>query len=442
MIPDRRHPEGTRRPAGGARVVSFLLVAALSASALSAGSRSDDVEALLARLREESCLPEGIERELVALGPEALPQLFGALVDRGDAVEPSEVRAREVRVLQGAITRLPRKDVRRFIAVSPATRERGQARVTAIRVLGRVGRGEDVPLLMELAAPASDQEPLDPAAASALADATRQILDCDLDGLFELEHAYPYAHPRLKLGIVEAIGEAGREESLRALGRLLGVTEEADAFVLREIERLALALPLSRDEELLRAARRYLAAADPRLVAQACRLARILRDEEAVEELIGLVESPEPEVRKTALAALGELTGQNIGPNKEQWSRWYGWELAWWLGRSDESLEALRSRERAEVAAAVQQLSRRWLFRDELVEPIAELLQGRDVTTVRLAVAALAGFGTELAADELLGVMDHPDQAIREAACQGLRRITGWNLACDAHLWRSALADS
>jgi HEAT repeat protein len=165
-----------------------------------------------------------------------------------------------------------------------------------------------------------------------------------------------------------------------------------------------------------------------------------LHDELSALPLIEALQTDHPGERRTAFAALRQLSGCELPDRSESWRAWFRAEHAWWRGEAEATLERLRSEDDAEVVAAVRSLGERSLRRDELSLHLMPLLRTHPSPTVRRQVTlALARLGDPVALRALVMALEDPEEDVRNGAHVGLSSISGLSLPATSQAWTAAL---
>ncbi len=390
-----------------------------------------------------------LERDLAALGPNALAELFEAL-DHGYVLfrtterEPARLvlEPPHVAALHGAAEHVPLAQVRAFVselataAVAPRTRR------TAIEVLALRADESDVALLARLAAPGEGEERNAREVERATRDAFERALDAVLarstQALWFLRDELQRAHPALYYPMVSAAGRTESPTALVVLGGLLERVDGLDALLLIEIARLGDVTPHPADEYVVSCVRRYLGHTDRALVQAAAGALGALEDYASLGELIDLVEADDRNLRRAALRAVQEITGLKKRVGASAWRAWHERELAWRREEAPRLYADLAGRDPAAASAAILALARRRTFRHEHAAHLARALDRPETDLIVQACAALASLGSQGVVKDLLPRLEHRHPAVEQAAWTALREITGLDLPPDSVLWAEA----
>jgi len=354
--------------------------------------------------------------QLARLGLEALAPIFAQL--QSDEAQGGVRRA----ALLGAVGQLPRDAVLAFLGglVGPSTSEPG--RIAALDLLARLGSRSELRLAIELAAPVGEEGPIAPSRRQALQDALVGIRSRDPGAGRELVAYFPRVDASIQAAIAEAIGAGRGQDAVSLLAELLGRGGPgADALLLSTLGSTAGSL-LEPDLLVFDRVRGYLGHPDKNLAVLACTATRHLVDDGAVPDLIVLLCEENPSVRRSAHAALTELTGLNLKPVAEDWTRWLDESLAWWDERADACRVALVSGTPAEAAAALHEVARQRLFLHDVVRLIALALQRGEDDLLQAGCRALRSLPSSAARAALLSLSKLPDSEVVSSARTALAR--------------------
>ncbi len=401
-----------------------------------------EVGSTLARVEHWSDVARSRE-ELLRLGPSAIPELFGCLVAgevRRPAGEGLPLDQPRRAALIATIGSFPRPDVIGFLAKIARDSSSDREREEALQLLSRLGTRSDLKLALELGTPDDAESPISPELRQAFERSIAGIASRDPAALRALAAFIPRAHPSLQgsIALVLADGDAG--EALSGLASALGSTSPAaDALLLLEIGELGKRLTGTADLAALAQVRGYLGHPDAKLAVLACLALEKLGDDEAVPDLIALLDHRDPNVQREAHRALAQLTGLGLGAGSEDWLERLDAELAWWEERAENCRSALSSGSASEVAVAIQEICRHRLFPSRASELLTLGLERQETELVQLACRCLGSLRSRSAIPALLGALAHADPAVVETAGRALKKITGLSLPPLERAWRARL---
>jgi len=406
------------------QVTLVLLALAVPATAPGGGAAEILIEAAERRDREV----DRVAAELGALPPDSVPQLFEILV-RGEipnvAAKPAVIELDPVlrtAVLESFGLRSP-KSVRQFLAeLAPVTPE---ARRSALAVLAEMARADDVDLILHIASPESLEAPVTREVRDLVTAAFARALERDPRAVWDLHSAYADAHPGLVACIPSALGLAHPPEGLQVLTDLLGQVPEMDPIVLAQIGNFAESVDGEIDPMVTGRVRDHLSNRDPNIVRGAALATLKLDDTLAAPELVRLLRDPDANVRASAELALERISGRDMRGDAQRWEAWYAAELTWRNERGPVCLERLRTRDRAYVAAALNEVAAHRLFRHEFEKAVVATLAWKDPGIVGLACGVIGKLGARRATPELRALSEGSDPAVSGAAEGALRAVLG-----------------
>ena len=375
-----------------------------------------EIETALGRLETWSDVA-ACRDELVGLGPTALEEIFAAL---GPASEVSVSDPIQRAALEGVFASYPRQAV---VSVLVRVRNRAEPeRLLALHVLARVGNHDDVGLALELALGEERDQPVLPGLRSALEEALLAFHERDPATTRALMSRFEHAPPALQATLVKVI--ARNEDGLTILAGLLGTSPASDGVLLLEMSRLA-STPGEPKPPALERVRGYLGHPNGAYAILAVVILEKLSDQEAVPDLIALLDHQDRNVKLAAYRALCGLTGVRIEASSRAWLEWLDEELAWWDGRDSDCREALASGSATTAAEAILELAHRHLYRDRAAEILTHALVRTETDLVMSACRALGGLRSKSSVPALAALAGHPEPQVRSAAQRALRSIEG-----------------
>lgn len=374
---------------------------------------------------------------MTALPAEDLPRLFRLAVEarlvltaEGDVLPLDEVQREAVRA---AMVARSRREVLTFLEGLAREPLELRERLEAHRLFSAVASGEHLRLLLRLSLAAGQSMPAQELRAS-FAATLADVLRRDPLALEQIPGLFSESPPGLASSMIEGVAELPGARATQVLARLLGRVPGLDGLLLGRLAQRGGSADLC-DDFVLDGVRRYLRHSDPSLVATACRAVAVLGDDGAVEELIVLVERGEERVRVAAGEALGTLSGLAFGLDVERWSTWHREELRWWSERADSQLARVEGTRGQEFVRAVREVLEHRLHRNRIAESFVQVLGRRDPGEVLLACRALGELRSRVAVPALIECLERGEPALREAAWQALRAITGEDLPAEAASW-------
>jgi hypothetical protein len=405
----------------------------------SAAGQSDidaEVLALVLEVDSDRAAP-AVSRRMKRLGIDALPSLFTILsIGSIAGAEPFEMTPDRERVLREGILAQGLVNVRSFLSVTASAESPSAVRKTALSIYQAMGNGSDLKRIIALGA-GDDSEVLGDETRACTAAVLRRdprghlVLGPDLAREFPL--LFPY--------LLDAVGDTGSPAGLRFLGRVLARRCGHDAAALRHIELIGEGAMPPFAPELRSAVRAAFDYEDDQVAEAAARASGALADTDAVEALSAMLETRPARVRGAAHEALKRISGQSFGSTRARWESWHADELDWWEEESGAVLERLASDELQHVAAALGQIVRRRLFRDELAGAVLPLLGDSRPEVRRLACQGLSQLGCTRTMRALVEMLTDMDGSVAREALNALQSLSGEDLPPDPETWRTFLDD-
>jgi hypothetical protein len=423
--------------------VTILLLAALALAPSTAAGHTDGVEAFVrvmhsvdlgvddvqraAFARELAALPGAVELHLATTLAGALPAAAGG--------EGQPLAREHWALLARAADELPRAEV---VALATRGLEQGpdvEWRAAVLDLLGRTCGADELRLLVRLAGDARTGDPV----IGEFELAAGRLFRRDPAALQALEELTLIPEP----AAFELIGVVGATCGAEGVDWLLEQLQDDESVdrALQALARVAPSVPLDRAPELAATLRPQLGAESAITRRQAMRVLTGLQDEAAIPRLVELLASGETGEAPAAGRALGELTGRELPADAAVWGAWLARELEWWGARGEAALEERWSEDARTAVAAVNEISVRGLLRDRLSRELARVLREHPLPQVReQACLGLTQLRSRAACVELVAALEAGDEELAALACRALRSITGEAQACDARVWRAALA--
>jgi HEAT repeat protein len=237
------------------------------------------------------------------------------------------------------------------------------------------------------------------------------------------------------------VGRSRQAAALDQLAAVLGRDPDLDGLVLTQMGRLGgLADPLEA-WDVCYAVRGFLDDRRTGVRREAIVTLGKLRDGEATPQLLALLDDEQAGLRKSALWALKEITGIDLGEDPARWRAWYREELVWWEQDYPGVVEVLRHGSPEEIGPAVATLTLKRLFRNSIADDLKQLLSHEAPELRVRACVALRELGSHVPVVDLTAALNDPDEKVRAAALDALRAITGLDLPADHDRWVEALGD-
>lgn len=379
-------------------------------------------------------------RELINLGPEALPPIFDALcasiASSTPSAGPASDRIESVQLF--AFHHTPPAQLSTFLehqAVPDATLD---VRRAALRILSEISTARDLGLMLRLA----DRTPADRGLEQSLEAALDALLARDASTYLALERSYLETATALRRAIVRSVSRAETLDGARLLSRFLYRDDDLRPLLLVSIGRMGRALPRPIGEDVLSNVRRFLAEADPLALPEAILAVGHLDDCESIPQLIALLKSPRRGLRANALWSLKRITGLGIAETPDRWTSWYQSEREWWQDEWPSTLADLHCTNSRRTKVALMDVATRHLGRHALAREVVQVLTHDDIEVATLACSTLAQLESRSAVPGLVDCLGHSDMILRMAAWNALRTITGKDLPLDTTAWSAFASGS
>ena len=314
----------------------------------------------------------------------------------------------------------------------------GPRLAAVIELFEALGDAADVEPLVELclsrAEGADEPEVLD-----ALERALARILQDDPRTVQLLPDLFRPEHRPLWRTLASAVGRSREVAALGQLARLLTQDRELDGLLITQMGRLGTLADPAREWHVCFSVRGFLVDERPGVRREAALTLGRLRDGESTEGLLELLDDENEGVRKSALWALREVSGRDLGEDPRRWRAWFIEELVWWDETYPTLLDVLREGTPEEIGPAVAELQLRALFRHTVAADLGELLS-HEAPELRLrACVALRELGSLAPARALTAALEDTDPNVRARALEALRAISGLELGADRAAWVEAL---
>jgi HEAT repeat protein len=278
---------------------------------------------------------------------------------------------------------------------------------------------------------------MNPRARRALAGALARTLEDERAFAAVAKSARTVKQMRPELGdaIVDAVGATQRQDAVQALCAFLDQGDARDARVLAHLGRLADAHPWWPVEGLGRVAESFLEHPDRDVRKAAAALLGRVGTLESVPQLAPLSEDGDATVRRTALWALGEVSGRpGAFDGAERWVAW-SVEERQRLKRDLPGIQAaLAADDPAVVLAGARDLAARRAYRRKAAVVLAELLAAKPELAAPLA-SLIVQTGARTAVPSLVDALFSSDARVVDAALRALHALTGEKLPRRGELW-------
>lgn len=410
--------------------------------------------------REDARSEHDIVLELVALGPDVIPELVALVNGRATRRLQSARNQppttwvvgpdRFADLARAALARLPRAEVLR--QVQSAHIESDADRVAALSVLAELRSAHGLTSVFEIASGFDPLSLRSPTLRGAFEDALATLLVSDSDSWSRLRAPLERLRPDLLSIAANVVMQTRRPEGIAVLVRLLGRDLHLDEELLPTLAELA-AQNAWRASPITEHVRAYLDHERSELRVAAVqalgRLAPTTRrtsggagrplNTQLLHELIGMTDDPDALVARAAHEALRRCCRAQGPKDAAAWRDWLAAEEAWWIREQERLAAALTSEDPAGALAAVRELGTHPALAAEIAPLLTQAL-ARDETACALAACAVAReLGVARSVPALEPLLFDTDEAVQSAAWDALRELTGADLPRDGLAWSRRL---
>lgn len=373
----------------------------------------------------------GATARLGRLGGGSAAALFRAVHLRsawvaGEDEEPPyqvPIDASLVAMAYEALGLIPRTQLRSYLGELKRGTPSLLQRMTAVAVLGEYGEAEDLPLLVQVTPHGEDGKLTPSSLISLFGRAADALLDRHPDAASELETSLSEAVTPLRVELIRRLHDHPSPEALESLARQLGRELTVDPIVMIALQHQGADRRQDAPHWVRRRVRQYLDHTDKNLSREAIRCVAALDDVDATSKLIGLLDTGPERARRDAWSSLRLITGQRMSRRCIEWETWYQDEERWQADRLESALIELTSPDPSQVSAAVLELSRRRVYRAQILPALVELTSHDNPELVRIACAALGGLGSWSAVPPLRQLLNHPDRGVQAQVRSSLTRL-------------------
>ncbi len=416
-----------------ALLTSFLVLACAVGSHADEVDASAQVHAMLAKLDERGGALELVTRELVRLGPDALPALLDAWRQRGGRRDVSAGSPKAVRALERALES-QRADVLERHLREEVQRDGGvTARIEALHTIAAFGRRSALSLAIEIVGGFPKTAAGSPAVVAAWERALETLLE-DRAPVTRLLAGWRHVPVALHVPTARVLAAGDTKTDVAGtlailkradehIPELVGVLEEASPVILSELPIMAALLDFrSHRQRNVRAA--------------AARLMGGLGRDTAFTALVGMLDDDDGTVRRAAAVSLRELTGASAGSTSAAWKRWHDAEKDWLKGSGVTGL--LRSDRPGERARALREMGKHPFISAKHVALVQRIVDGGSSGERLLALATLQRMNRAKVAPDLVRHLNDKDGSFRTAVWKTLRALTGEDLPAKYRDWKDA----
>ena len=379
-------------------------------------------------------------RGIATLGGPVVPALLAMLAERnvpavGDLPRQGLSSLQESVVL-AALARMGEDAVEAALVQWLAEETSIRARAAALLALGEVAPPDGLPRMLAIAL-TEEEEALDPALEKALRHGVAGVLERSDRALAVLERNWRLGRPELIPALALAVGDTRDPRGVAMLADVLTWHAEHGLLLMSQIQVIGPSPRRSVNRELGLMLAPLLRGDDARLASSALLTLAAIRDEALIPRAIELLEGDSEALATDAYSALRKVSGVSFPPVRSMWRHWHKSEVEWFARDSRHAIDRLRSAKNEEIVAAIRTLSEHRLYRGELVDALAEVLD-HPSPAIRVHVCrGLQQLGTEAAVPALVQALDDTTEQVRKAAWLALVALTGLNDPPGAPVWRA-----
>lgn len=420
-------------------------------AAAEAAGISPELAAIGGALRAARTAPTAdtgpLAERIVRAGPGAAAAAFDVLIERrvpqvGADDAPQTLSAPQRAILLEAVQRMPREAVRALVAdrLRAETTEPSAVALASVHVLGAIGGAADLQRIAALAPhKPSDGGALTRDGRTALRDAAAAILARDPRAWAFLADVVRTSDRSVARALIEAAAVRPDPRALEVLFRSALAHRDLAPLAVASVQKVGPSLDGDVTREFVSWMAAELGGARREHRQGLLQGIGVLDDGTHAHILIEALEDEETEVREAATWALRRLTGFGYPSTPEPWRAWLRDEAVWNELAREAARAELSADDPSRVAEALRAYAGRRCWRESLAEDVALVLE-RSEPGLRLAACeVLEGLGALSAIRPMAGLLDAPEEGVREAAWRALGSISGLELPRDPRLALAAL---
>ena len=388
--------------------------------------------------------PQILVQKLVALGPDAVDELYALATGKandaliGEEWVPAQWLCLPEEIAPLCAAALERAPDEPLFACFTQALDDGptfQEHLVQARLLGARGSAGGLALLMRNATMIGELDFERPSVRKTLRGALGAILRRD-------ERAWSALDPVLDSGaalsrvVVEAIGESASVRGMAVLERLFARGSLPREDMARAMAALEAARPFDLGGRTMNACRVYWRSPDAAERALVAVLASRVHALERIPELIEFLGDGEAVVSRSAAQTLAALAGCAVASSGEGWTQWHELEQAWFqerFGACSAQLIAARAGDATEVLA---EFAAHPLYRHAAARVLAESLPRMKRAPALAACRELERIASPGSIPGLVAVLVSGPPAIQNAVAATLRTLVG-DSAHDLAHWRA-----
>jgi len=405
----------------------------------------DKMRAVLARPRGDTRTREQVVEQLVRMGPNAIPDLFGTYTGENlEALLGTDAFVADRwwcapdkfgELSLEALGEMPTKKVITFLKQQTQANPPTEIKLACMRVLGELGSAQGLPLLFNTASKEGAKALRYRSVASSFELALGDILSNDAQAFAVLESRVDELAPELLAVAIEATRRADRPEGVAFLLSVLGKNVELDIAALEASADLARRFPWRVSVDPRRQMRERLRDDSSQVRSAAAIATGRIHDTEAFELLVVMLDDPDPQVVRAADWSLCLMSGESELDTAEQWRRWHELEDRWWATEGARLRQELKAEDPRRVTSAARALSRRAFRRDEVALYVCDVLPQQVPVAVADLCGVLARLESSGAVPTLVDLLFDKNVRVRNGAGTALVKITGRSLPPEPWIW-------
>jgi hypothetical protein len=316
-----------------------------------------------------------------------------------------------------------------------------EALSTTIEVWGLLGGVKELDEALWLAETAIDEETgeLPKRVEKTLVPAVADILGRVPEAFFATRSSWHGWPTPILEAVLFALGEARDPRALEMLGDVMAFDRDMRELCLSQVRLVGRSAFADVNQRVVDIASSYLDVEQPSLCRTASLALGELQADEAIPELIQLLDHDEHGLSENAHWALRKITGMRFHNDPGMWTVWYREEMRWFQESARDVYAKLGSRVRHEAMAAIREVSRHTLNRHELARELARVLY-HPYTDCRVkACEGLVRLGSTDVLPDLVYALGDREERVAAAAHAALVALTGGDRGPDPRDWEGLL---
>lgn len=387
---------------------------------------------------------EELDRERAAIrlarrGVGAVPVFFDLLSGRWEHDLTDDDRrtfdGEDIDLVRDALRRLPSEDVTSALLAQLTDESILGERLVVLRVLGDVASDSGTRAILDVLKLVPVQHLRGPFVANQIETALTKVLGRDPRGINVLGSRYRQLPPELLPVVVRSISSIGTTESVQVCERVLGMSPELDATVLKGFAHLRPMTIEIMGDYVAEQTRRYLQAPEPIVRRAAVTTLAALHDMNVMEDLLELLGDPDAGVRRATHEALKRFSGRNMPADAAMWESWWDSQLDWFLDDSEVLVNAGSHPAADWAIARLKDAISHPVFSQHTAFDVASMLEHNDESVAVFAALCLERLGEARVTSYLIESLQDPRPVVREAVARALRALTGEDHLAQYDAW-------